>query len=124
MCGGWSGTVRESLMSLPTRGLTTLAFLVFSGCVGEGKQGDSHLLSPAEVSARVSELLYRKNLISDPEVNAKMNEFILLVSRDGVSADSVMPEFHGWLAVWTRAHPDRVAAARLQAGPGLGEHRE
>lgn len=65
---------------------------------------------------RVSELLYGQNLIGEPQVNAKMNEYVLAVSRDGVHADSVMPEFHWWLARWARAHPDRVAAARLQPG--------
>ena len=61
----------------------------------------------------MTELLYRRNLIADPQVNAKMNEYVLAVSRDGVAVDSVMPEFHRWLAAWARAHPDRVAAARL-----------
>jgi hypothetical protein len=62
---------------------------------------------------QVSELLYGRNLIADPEVNARMNEYVLQVSRDGRSADSVIPEFHEWLAAWARDHPDRVAAARL-----------
>ncbi|HEX6369796.1 MAG TPA: hypothetical protein VF006_12830 [Longimicrobium sp.] len=74
------------------------------------------MLPPAEASARVTELLYGQNLIADPQVNAKMNEYVLAVSRDGVPADAVMPEFHRWLAGWTRARPDRVAAARLEVG--------
>lgn len=86
------------------------------GCAGEGRGGGAELLPPAEASARVSELLYGRNLIVDPQVNAKMNEYVLAVSRDGVPADSVMPEFHRWLAAWARAHPDRVASARLQPG--------
>ena len=74
------------------------------------------MLPPAEASARVSELLYGRNLIADPQVNARMNEYVLAVSRDGVPADSVMPEFHRWLEAWARDHPHRVAAARLVPG--------
>ena len=101
------------------------ACAVLCGCAGEGRDADAELLPPAGALARVSELLYGRNLIADPQVNAKMNEYVLAVSRDGVPADSVMPEFHRWLAGWVRAHPDRVAAARLQPGsppPEGGPH--
>ena len=98
------------------RVLGVLGALVVSSCAGEGSARDGDILPPAEASARVSELLYRQNLIADPQVNAEMNEYVLAVSRDGVSVDSVMPEFHRWLAAWARAHPDRVAAARLVPG--------
>jgi hypothetical protein len=70
-------------------------------------------LAPEEASTRVSELLYNQNPIVDPEVNPKVNEYVLAVCRDGVSADSVMPKLYQWLAIWARTHPDRVASARL-----------
>lgn len=93
--------------------LRVLALLAIAGCAGEEREAGRETLPPAQASARVTELLYRRNLIADPQVNAKMNEYVLAVSRDGVAVDSVMPEFHRWLAAWARAHPDRVAAARL-----------
>lgn len=95
-------------------GLRVLGVLVLAGCAREGRKTGEEALPPAEASARVTELLYGQNLVADPQVNAKMNEYVLAVSRDGVPADSVMPEFHRWLAAWARAHPDRVAAARLE----------
>lgn len=61
-------------------------------------------------------MLYERNLISEPEVNAKMNEVLLRISREKVPADSVMPEFYAWLDQWASDHPDRVAAARLAGG--------
>lgn len=90
--------------------------LVLAGCAGEAREAGRERLPPSEASARVTDLLYGRNLIADPQVNAKMNEYVLAVSRDGVPADSVMPEFHRWLAAWARDHPDRVAAARLARG--------
>lgn len=96
--------------------LRVLAFLAIVGCAGEGRKAGGEMLPPAEASARVTELLYGQNLIADPQVNAKMNGYVLAVSRDGVPADSVMPEFHRWLAAWARTHPERVAAARLEPG--------
>lgn len=97
-------------------GLRVLGLVVVAGCVGEGGKAGEETLPPAEASARVTELLYGQNLVADPQVNAKMNEYVLAVSRDGVPVGSVMPEFHRWLAAWARAHPDRVAAVRLQPG--------
>jgi hypothetical protein len=90
-----------------------LVLLAVAGCAAEGTESGGETRPPAEASARVTELLYGHNLIANPQVNAKMNEYVLAVSRDGVPVDSVMPEFHRWLTAWARAHPDRVAAARL-----------
>jgi hypothetical protein len=87
-----------------------LLVLVLAGC---GPADDR--AAAEEASARLSELLYSQNLVGDPEVNAKMNEHVLAVSRDGAPADSVMADFHRWLARWVRANPDRAAAARLGA---------
>jgi hypothetical protein len=95
------------------RSLAMLVALTGVACRGEGKGSPSRLLPPAEASRQVSDLLYRRNLIADPEVNARMNEYVLQVSRDGRSIDSVMPDFHRWLAAWARDHPDRATAARL-----------
>ena len=73
--------------------------------------------APAVAAARVSELLYERNLIADPEVGAKMNEYVLQVSRDGVPADSVMPAFHRWLVRWMAEHPERVDSAWAAPAP-------
>ncbi len=101
-------------------GLGALVLLMLSACAGEGRGPIGEMLPPAEAAARVTKLLYGQNLIADPQVNEKMNEYVLAVSRDGVPADSVMPEFHRWLVAWVRAHPDRAAAARLEPGPPPG----
>lgn len=98
------------------------AFAAGAACDGRGTEPE--LLAPAAASAAVSEMLYEKNLISDPLVGAKMNEYVLRVSRDGVPADSVMPELHRWLARWAAEHPDRVAAAWVAASPYRAEHHE
>lgn len=97
--------------------LSVLGALMISACAGEASGRDGEMLPPGEASARVSEMLYGQNLISDSQVNAKMNEYVLAVSRDGVPADSVMPEFHRWLVEWVRVHPNLVEAARLEPGP-------
>lgn len=99
-----------------TRALTGIALLGLSGCARDVGEIDA-CLPPHQAAEQVSALLYGRNLVTDPEVNAKMNEYVLAVSRDGVSADSVMPQFHRWLAAWARDHPERVAAARLRVGP-------
>jgi hypothetical protein len=91
--------------------------LTHSACARPAPAAHRDHLDPAEASAQVSVLLYQQGLVSDPEVNAKMNEYVLAVSRDGVPVDSVMPEFHHWLEAWARAHPDRAAAARLAPAP-------
>jgi hypothetical protein len=88
-------------------------------CVGA--EEPSH---PAVALEGVSDLLYKENLITDPEVNQRMNEYILKVSRDGVAADSVMPEFHQWLVNWARKHPERVADARARPAPYVGPKRK
>lgn len=87
------------------------------GCTRQEPVARRDRIDPAAASARVSVLLYQQGLVSDPEVNAKMNEYVLAVSRDGVSVDSVMPEFRHWLEAWAQAHPDRVATARLAPAP-------
>lgn len=97
-------------------GVGLAAWVVLAGCAGERGGADGGLLPPAEASERVSEMLYGQNLVADPQVNAKMNEYVLAVSRDGIPADSVMPAFQRWLTTWAHAHPDRAAAARLQPG--------
>ena len=90
--------------------------LVVLSCVACGRN-DRDLLPPAEAAAAISELLYRQNLIADAEVNTRANEYVLEVTRDGTSADSVMPEFHRWLADWAREHPKRAAEARARGTP-------
>ena len=112
---GFTGV--EMLIVVVAVGLIAGAAAVLAGCAGDGREAGGEGLPPTEASVRVTELLYGQNLVADPQVNAKMNEYVLAVSRDGVPADSVMPEFHRWLAAWARAHPDRVAAAQLEPGP-------
>jgi hypothetical protein len=68
------------------------------------------------VSARVNDLLYSEGLITNAEVNARMNREILAVDRDGAAADSVLREFDGWLDAWAGSHPDEVGRARLMVG--------
>ncbi|HEX6372877.1 MAG TPA: hypothetical protein VF006_28400 [Longimicrobium sp.] len=62
-------------------------------------------------------MLYERNLIADPEVGAKMNEYVLQVSRDGIRADSVMLAFHRWLVRWMAEHPERVDSAWAAPAP-------
>lgn len=97
-------------------GCRRLAIVVLLAAAACGRN-EPQLLSPAQATAAVSDLLYRDNLITDPEVNARMNEYVLQVSRDGKPADAVMPVFHRWLAEWAREHPDRVASARAGRRP-------
>jgi hypothetical protein len=108
----------------PKRLVCRLAFagLFAAGAACDGRGTEPELLAPAAASAAVSEMLYEKNLISDPLVGAKLNEYVLRVSRDGVPTDSVMPQFHRWLASWAAEHPDRVAAAWVASSPYRAEH--
>lgn len=109
---------RDPVLRVPTMrfavGLRVLAFPVIVGCAGKGEGSGGELLPPDEASARVTDLLYGQNLIANPQVNTKMNEYVLAVSRDGVPVDSVMPNFHRWLTTWVQAHPDQALAARLE----------
>lgn len=90
--------------------------LALAAC-DRGTVVNGQALASAEASARVSELLYDRGLIADAEVNRKMNEYVLAMSRDGFPPDSVMPAFARWLEAWARANPDRAAAARLAPRP-------
>jgi hypothetical protein len=68
-------------------------------------------------------MLYERNLISDPEVNRKMNEAVLRITKDGASPDSVMPNFLDWLEDWVDTHPAQAEAARLASGAYTMEAR-
>lgn len=68
-------------------------------------------------------MLYERNLISDPEVNRKMNEAVLRIMQDGASPDSVMPNFLSWLEDWVSTHPAQVESARLTGGAYTAEAR-
>lgn len=78
--------------------------------------GGSALLPREETSEAIAKLLYDQNLISNPEVNRKMNEVVVRISRDGASQDSAMSTFHHWLDEWTATHPLQVEEARLAGG--------
>lgn len=108
--------MRAHVLGTACRRLATVALLGALAC----GRGEPRLLPPAEATAAVTDLLYRDNLITDPEVNARMNEYVLQVSRDGRSVDAVIPVFHAWLAGWARDHPDRVTAARARGGAQAG----
>jgi hypothetical protein len=87
--------------------LACLGLAAVLGC-GREPAGDG-----AEAAGRVGHLLYEQNLISDPEVNAKLMDYAGEVGGEGIPADSVLPELHRWLESWVAAHPGRVARARL-----------
>jgi len=95
-----------------------LPIVLAAACTGRREQ-----VSATVASAGVSRYLYEMNLLSDPEVNAKNNEFVLAVTRDHVDHDVVMPAFYDWLSRWAREHPDRVRAAREAGRPAGVEHR-
>jgi hypothetical protein len=111
-----------------TRVARIAAFVALAGCgaqdAQEGSKGNHapagadhrRLVSPLRASVEVPKMLYERNLISVPEVNRKMNEAVLEISREGASPDSVMPRFFRWLEDWAAAHPDQVEAARLAGG--------
>jgi hypothetical protein len=97
--------------------------LGIAGCQeGERRQNSSGksvtsigrpLLPPAEASAKVDQMLYRENLIRDPQVSERAREAILRVTRDPAARDSVMPAFHRWLEDWAATHPVQAKSARL-----------
>lgn len=68
-------------------------------------------------------MLYERNLISDPEVNRKLNDAVLRITRDGASPGSVMPNFLRWLEDWVSTHPIEVEAARLAGSAYTPEAR-
>jgi hypothetical protein len=94
------------------RGLTLLVLLTVSaGC---DPRSSAHQ-RPAPT--RVGELLYAENLIADPEVSAKMAEFVVRIDSAGALPESVLPEVQAWLEAWTAAHPERAARARMMPRP-------
>lgn len=86
------------------------------------QKGGAHR-SPDAVTIGIRRLLYEQNLIRDPEVNRKMNEAVLRITRDGASSDSVMPDLYRWLQEWATTHPAQVEAARLAGGGYSAEAR-
>lgn len=80
------------------------------------------LLPAAEASAKVDQMLYKENLIQDPEVSEAAREAVLRVTRAPASRDSVMPVFQRWLEDWAATHPVQAKAARL-AGNSPGGRR-
>lgn len=106
-----------------------IAFTLVAGCqAGEGRQssngkstgtGRPHL-PLAEASVKVDQMLYRENLIQDPEVNEEAKKAVLRVTRDPTARDSVMPAFHRWLEDWAATHPSQAKAARLAGNSPVG----
>ena len=70
---------------------------IHSGFTRHAPGARGERLDPAAASARVPVLLYQQGLVSDPEVNAKTNEYVLAVSLAGVPVDPVIAEFDRWL---------------------------
>ncbi|HEX8361362.1 MAG TPA: hypothetical protein VF613_14710 [Longimicrobium sp.] len=68
-------------------------------------------------------MLYEQNLVSDPEVNRKMNQAALRIVEDGVPPESEIPLLLRWLEQWVATHPAQVEAARLAGGPYSPEAR-
>ena len=91
------------------RDCCALACVLVAAC----GRGDTDTVDARAAAARVGQLLYAENLISDPEVNAKVRRYIAAVDRDAVPPDSVLPELHAWLVDWADRHPDRAARARM-----------
>jgi hypothetical protein len=69
-------------------------------------------------------MLYERNLVSNAEVSARMNEATLRIVRDGAPADSVMTALHQWLEKWAATHPAEVETARLSGGGYTAEARK
>lgn len=86
-----------------------LLMIVAAGCSGP----TTTPVSREDATARVGHLLYSENIIADPEVSARVRESIAAVDRDGVPADSILPQLHAWIERWVRNNPDRVQRARL-----------
>lgn len=68
-------------------------------------------------------MLYGRNLISNLEVNRKMNDAVLRITRAGAPPDSVMPQLLDWLKDWVSTHPLQVEASRLAGGAYTSEAR-
>jgi hypothetical protein len=99
-------------MHTMSRLAVAIGTLLLAACAAEEPPFDKRA-----AMARVGDLLYARNLISDPEVNEKVRGYITAVDRDGAPPDSVLREFDGWLSEWSRRHPERAARARLLPAP-------
>jgi hypothetical protein len=95
-----------------------------NGTLMSTRTGDERALAtPEQAVIGVRKLLYEQNLIRDPEVNRKMKEAVLRITRDGAPSDSVMPDLYRWLEDWTATHPAEIEAARLAGGGYTAEAR-
>ena len=86
-----------------------LGMLVLAGAMACGSRRPSKQAAEREVGA----LLYERNLIADPGVNAKVRGVALDVAQGRVSGDSALAELRPWLQEWVRSHPDEAARANL-----------
>lgn len=86
-----------------------LGVLVLAGATACGSGRPSKQAAEREVGA----LLYERNLIAAPEVNAKVRDLALHVGQGRVSGDSALAELRPWLQEWVRSHPDEGARANL-----------
>ena len=66
--------------------------------------------------AAVRSLLYEQGLIEDPEVQARMSDFVLRMRRDRLAPERGFGEFRVWLEAWVRDNPERARAARTRRG--------
>lgn len=66
--------------------------------------------------AAVRSLLYEQGLIEDPEVQARMSDFVLRMRRDSLAPEQGYTEFRQWLEAWVRENPERARAARTRRG--------
>jgi hypothetical protein len=85
-----------------------LGMLVLAGAAcGSGRP------STQAAEREVGGLLYERNLIAAPEVNAKVRDLALDVGQGRVSEDSALAELRPWLQAWVRSHSDEAARANL-----------
>lgn len=106
---------------------------VFLSCCGDDDQSitpgvhtrlesGSAVVLDQQDSQAIALLLYEENLISNREVNQKVNEVVRSIPRSRTSNDSVMLSFRRWLEEWAANHARQVEGAWLDGGYSMETH--